>query len=332
MTKWLNLFRNRPAAEKLPSPSPEAQAAAPGNELRVQTKWLDQTYAVVEHHDQSMRFATTGKSSFKRVRSLFEKEPITLAWIDSFGREQVLYDVGANVGMYTIYAAIMRQAQVYSFEPEALNYAELNKNIYLNGLHGQVMGYCLALSDVDKIDRLLLSDFGLGISYHDFEENSWTEDKKFSPDWIVTRNDRKPQGCIGRRLDSLVADGLPFPDHIKIDVDGLEHRVVSGMTDLLRNPKLKTMLIEINFDNPKNLALIDDLVALGWRFSWAQLRINRKVKFTVEQIKGYQARGVGGLNYIFYRDAIYDSFFANVFERYVPGVSLNVEDLIPVWT
>lgn len=314
MMRWLR---------RLPGPRSATPAAppAPAEQLRVTTKWLDQTYAEVAHGGKAMRFATTGSSSVKRVRSLFAKEPITLAWIDSFGEGEVLYDVGANLGMYTIYAAVMRQARVYAFEPEALNYAELNKNIFLNDLHGQVMAYCLALSDVDKLDKLLLSDFGLGISYHDFAENSWTGDKAFAPDWTVTRENRKPQGCIGRRFDSLLADGLPVPDHIKIDVDGLEHRVFGGMSAVLARPELQSVLIEINFDNPKNLAVIDKMNALGWRFSWDQLRVNRKVKFTVDQILDYQRKGVGGLNYIFYRDGKYDRYFHDVFEGYEPGAT-----------
>lgn len=292
-------------------------------EGNIKTKWLDMDYAEVRYRDMAMRFATTGSSSKKRVRTLFSKEPITLAWIDTFGLGETLYDIGANVGMYTIYAAVMRRANVFAFEPEALNYAELNKNIYLNELHGQVLAYCLALSDVDKVDKLLLSDFGLGISYHDFEENSWTEDKEFAVDWKVSKDNRRPQGCIGQRVDTLVAEGLPVPDHIKIDVDGLEHRVIQGMLETLRRPELKTVLIEINFDNPKNLEIIDRITDLGWRFSWEQLRINRKVKFTVEQIKSYQERGVGGLNYIFYKDEFYDRFFSELFEAYTPGEPLD---------
>jgi FkbM family methyltransferase len=324
MMRW---FRKNKAAEQVVAKSqddrrPSGQDNQSGN-LRIQTKWFDQTYAEVDHDGRQMRFATTGNSSLKRIRSLFDKEPITLAWIDSFGDNEVLFDIGANVGMYTIYAAIMRRAQVYAFEPEALNYAELNKNIFLNDLHGQVLAYCLALSDVDKTDRLLLSDFGLGISYHDFEENSWTEDKQFAADWKVSRHDRRPQGCIGRRVDSLLDDGLPTPDHIKIDVDGLEHRVIAGMLETLRQPNLKTVLIEINFDNPRNLEVIDQMTTLGWKYSWEQLRINRKIKFTVEQIKGYQQRGVGGLNYIFYKDDFYTEFFVNLFENYTPGSPLD---------
>ncbi|MFN5086313.1 MAG: FkbM family methyltransferase [Novosphingobium sp.] len=290
----------------------------------LKTKWLDLDYAEVAYRDKAMRYATTGSSSTKRVRSLFTKEPITLAWIDSFHENEVLFDIGANVGMYTVYAAVMRQARVYSFEPEALNYAELNKNIYLNNLHHSCLAYGLALSDVDKTDRLLLSDFGLGISYHDFEENSWTEDKQFAEDWHVSKDNRRPQGCIGRRVDTLIADGLPVPHHIKIDVDGLEHRVIAGMLETLRQPDLRTVLIEINFDNPTNLAIIDQLQDLGWRFSWEQLRINRKVKFTVDQIKDYQVRGVGGLNYIFFKEDYYADLFQRVFETYTPGEIIDI--------
>lgn len=321
-SKLLQLFRRKLRGIPLPS-APSIREEQEHTSPWFKSKWLELEYSEIEFRDSVMNFATTGSSSRKRIRTLFSKEPVTLAWIDTFAPGSTFYDVGANVGMYTVYAAVMRSAKVYAFEPEALNYAELNKNIFLNNLHGQVLAYCLALTDVDKVDRLLLSDFGLGISYHDFEENSWAEDKTFAPDWTASKENRLLQGCQGRQCDSLLAEGLPRPDHIKIDVDGLEHRVVQGMLETLMMPELKTVLIEINFDNPKNLALIDRITDLGWRFSWDQLRINRKVKFTVDQIRAYQQRGVGGLNYIFYKDEAYDRFFAELFEIYTPGQPLN---------
>jgi len=334
LPRFLGRKRARAAQPESP-PSPAQPEVAAGTATNgksasgtIRTKWLELDYAEIEVAGNPMRFALTGSSSKKRLRTLFSKEPITLAWIDTFATGETVYDIGANVGMYTIYAAVTRGAAVYAFEPEALNYAELNKNIYLNDLHGRVLAYCVALSDVDKADRLLLSDFGLGISYHDFEENSWTEDKTFAPDWSVSRDNRRAQGCIGQRLDSLVKDGLAPPHHIKIDVDGLEHRVVEGMLATLQRPELKTVLIEINFDNPKNLLIVDRMAELGWRYSWEQLRTNRSVKFTVDQIRDYQKRGVGGLNYIFYKDDFYDAFFARLFDRYVPGEPIDAAGLI----
>lgn len=315
-----------PPSKLLPEPT-ETTARVISMDIiysKLKTKWLDLDYAEIVHRGKSMRYATTGLSSLKRVKSLFTKEPITLAWIDSFSEGEVLFDIGANVGMYTVYAAVMRDAKVYSFEPESLNYAELNKNVFLNDLHHSCLAYCLALSDVDKTDRLLLSDFGLGISYHDFEENSWTEDKQFTADWKVSRDNRRLQGCIGRRVDTLIAEGLPVPHHIKIDVDGLEHRVIAGMLETLRRPQLRTVLIEINFDNPENLAIIDIMQEIGWKFSWEQLRINRKTKFTVEQIKSYQQRGQGGLNYIFFKEDAYETLFNRIFDTYTPGEIIDI--------
>lgn len=291
---------------------------------RTRGKSLQLEYGKVLLRGKVMRFATTGSSSKKRLRTLFTKEPITLAWIDTFAEGETLYDIGANVGMYTIYAAVMRNAHVYAFEPEALNYAELNKNIRLNHLHKNVLGYCLALSDVNKADQLLLSDFGIGISYHDFEENSWTGDKAFAPDWVVSRDNRLRQGCIGRTLDSLISEGLPVPHHIKIDVDGLEHRVIKGMMEALRAPQLQTVLVEINYDNPANLEIIERMEELGWRYSWYQLRMNRKARLTEEQVRSFQERGVGGFNYIFYRDERLDSAFERAFHRYSPGETIDL--------
>lgn len=90
---------------------------------RIQTKWLDLEYGEVPLRVKAMRFATTGSSSKKRLRSLFSKEPITIAWIDTFAEGETLYDIGANLGLYMVYAGVMRNANVYAFEPEALNYA-----------------------------------------------------------------------------------------------------------------------------------------------------------------------------------------------------------------
>ncbi len=140
----------------------------------------------------------------------------------------------------------------------------------------------------------------LGISHHDFAVNSWTKDKQFSPDWLCKKDGRRTQGCIGRTVDSQITDGLPVPDHIKIDIDGFEHKVIAGMTGILRDPRLKTILVEINFDSPENLDIINTLGKLGWKFSWDQLRCNRINKLSVEYIKELLRRGTGVLNYIFY--------------------------------
>jgi FkbM family methyltransferase len=199
-----------------------------------------------------------------RVDSLFEKEPITIEWIAGFNTDDVLVDVGANVGMYSIWAAKTRGVRVFAFEPEAQNYALLNRNIVLNELGGRVTAYCLGLSDAPGYSELHLANLDLGGSCHSLGEKV---DYKHDP--------MKPvysQGCVAARLDDLVAAGvMPLPDHIKIDVDGFEPKVIAGATHTLRQSKVKSLLIETNQNLADHLRMVAELNALGFRHDPAQV-------------------------------------------------------------
>jgi ribulose-5-phosphate 4-epimerase/fuculose-1-phosphate aldolase len=68
---------------------------------------------------------------------------------------------------------------------------------------------------------LNLGTFGIGYAFHDFGENTWTKDQKWTPDVTTKRDQRVQQGCMGIPIDELVSSGfMRTPDHIKIDVDG----------------------------------------------------------------------------------------------------------------
>jgi len=199
-----------------------------------------------------------------RVDSLFEKEPITIEWIGRFQPGDVLIDVGANVGMYTIWAAKTRSVKVWAFEPEAQNYSLLNRNIVLNHLGEQVKAYCLALSDQAGYSELHLSDTQPGGSCHSLGERV---DFNLQP-----RVPAYSQGCVAARLDDLVAASVvPQPDHIKIDVDGFEHLVIAGARHVLKTRKLRSMLIEINQNLAEHMAMVKEIQALGFRFDPVQV-------------------------------------------------------------
>ena len=199
-----------------------------------------------------------------RVDSLFTKEPDTIEWISSFQPADVFVDIGANVGMYTIWAAKTRGVQTFAFEPESQNYGLLCRNIVMNGLTGNVVAYCLALSDTAGYSLLHLSEFALGSSCHSYGEKV---DHQLEP-----RNTKLSQGCVSSTLDMLVAGGvLPMPTHIKSDVDGLEHKVVVGCRDVLRDPRLKSVLVEVNTNLEQHRQIIADLDALGFKYSEQQV-------------------------------------------------------------
>ena len=57
--------------------------------------------------NNTLKFSIVNKKTLWRAKSLYQKEPITIKWIRKFKKDEVFFDVGANVGMYTIFAAII---------------------------------------------------------------------------------------------------------------------------------------------------------------------------------------------------------------------------------
>jgi len=259
-----------------------------------------------------------------RVTSLFAKEPTTIPYLETFSPDDVFLDIGANVGMYSIYAAVMTGCRVYCIEPEALNFAELNKSIYLNGLHDRVTAWCAAAGPQFEIGKLLLGAFAVGYSHHDFGESSWRKDMVWNPAVTVRRDQRVTQGSISISIDQLVASGmLPQPHHIKIDVDGHEPKVVAGAVKTFANPALKTVLIEIDFGSDACQAIIDTMVANGWQYSMDQLITNRQHIMKPERVGQLREIKKDGFNYIFYRDPAYGELFRDFLSRYEPPMDMK---------
>jgi len=172
-----------------------------------------------------------------RADSYASKEPETLDWLDANLREgDVLYDVGANIGVYSLYAAKLRKnCRVYAFEPAAQNFARLMRNVKLNGLDN-VIPCNMPLSDGQAFALFYVSDLEAGSALHNLGAESASK---------LTAAPSMRQGALSVSADSLVADfGLPSPNLIKIDVDGLEDKIVAGALKILRAPSLRGVLVE----------------------------------------------------------------------------------------
>lgn len=224
----------------------------------------------IEHEGVRMTFMTPSTFTRWRVDSIYQKEPWTLEWIASFREGETLLDCGANVGMYTIWAAATRGVRVIALEPESQNYALLNKNIMANGLTEKVRAYCMGLSDVTGFFDLHMADMRVGGSNHAVGEALNFKLEPLHP--------RFAQGCIAYRLDELVQSGaVPVPDHFKIDVDGIEHKIIVGARETLRRPQVKSLLIETNQNLAEHQTMIAELNALGFMHDPAQVqRAERK--------------------------------------------------------
>lgn len=217
--------------------------------------------------NSGIKFVFSNQITRWRIKTLLTKEPITIQWINSFHRDDIFVDIGANMGIYSIYAAVKKGIKVYAFEPEASNYNLLQQNILVNELQNLITSYCLSISDKMEMGILNLAEFRPGSSTHQF--NSDLNPFGLKGKFVFS------QGSFGLPLDYLIANKMmPQPDHIKIDVDGLEHKVVNGAIDTIRNAQ--SLLIEINKELPDHIKMIDLLDRLGFYYDPEQVKMSTR--------------------------------------------------------
>ena len=194
---------------------------------------------------------------FYRARTLESKEPETLDWIDHhIAPGDVMYDVGANIGQFALYAAL-GGARVLAFEPESQNFARLNENIVANGAGELLTAYPIGISDQLGFDRLFLQSLEKGAALHNIGEAVDQHGKVFRA--------AHAQGTVAVPIDDLHERfGLPFPNHLKIDVDGIERRVIAGAQRTLRDARLRSVLIEIG-DTDANRSIATTIEEAGLR-------------------------------------------------------------------
>jgi FkbM family methyltransferase len=187
--------------------------------------------------DNKYKFSTPNHLSSERAKTFSTKEPETLEWIDRFDEGAVVWDIGANVGLYSIYAAMTRSSVVFAFEPSVLNLEWLARNISANGLEQKISLIPIALSDTSQMGTLTMSQEDWGGSMSSFGVD-------YTHDGSVIQSLMSYQ-VLGLSGDDVVRclSILP-PDYIKIDVDGTEHLVLAGMTNLLST--VKSILVEVN--------------------------------------------------------------------------------------
>lgn len=172
------------------------------------------------------------------ARNLLTKEPETIEWINTFSDEDVFWDIGANVGLYSLYAAL-RNIAVMSFEPSSGNYYLLNRNIEINKMDNRVFALCLAFNDTTRLDSFYMVNSALGGAFSSFAE---AIDWKGNP-FIASFK----QAMIGFSIDDFVRQFDPlFPNHIKIDVDGIENKIIRGAKNTLSDKRVKSILIEMD--------------------------------------------------------------------------------------
>ncbi len=186
------------------------------------------------------RFVADSLHAFQRGKWLLTKEPDMIVWLNEQLRpDDVFLDIGANVGTFSIFAAmhLSEKGHVYSCEPHLPTAVQLMQNVAANNLGDRVSVISAAVSGED--------------SFVPFSYKRWREGASGSQLGIEGGVDlEKPVGTelkMGLRVDTMIERGLiPPPNLIKIDTDGIELPITRGMKNLLCGEnRPRSLMVEV---------------------------------------------------------------------------------------
>lgn len=218
---------------------------------------LQQRHDIPTRHGP-LAFLSSHPGALQGPRDFHSGEPETLAWIDRFAPGAVLWDIGANIGVYSLYAGKRGDIDVLAFEPSPASYAALCGNIAANRL-ARVRAYCLALDETTGLGILNMSRSYPGSVYNAFEQEI---DMSGAPLAIERR-----QSAVAVSADDLVDRfGAASPHHIKLDVDSTELAILRGAERLLEGSALQSVLVENTATaSAQNQAIAELLRGAGFR-------------------------------------------------------------------
>lgn len=196
-------------------------------------------------NEKKMIFFTPNSIIKWRVDTILSKEPETIEWIDSFksdSKEKIIFwDIGANIGLYSLYAASKhKNIQVFSFEPSSSNLRVLSRNISINNFYDKIIinqfplssekfGYAY-MNEPNFTEGWAMNSFGLPL---DYRGNKFDVEQKYK--------------MLGLSIDFILGNKfLEVPNYIKIDVDGIEDKILEGGINSLNHVNLKSVSIELN--------------------------------------------------------------------------------------
>jgi FkbM family methyltransferase len=179
-----------------------------------------------------LSFVVLGPVAAGRAMKLLTKQPGTIQWIDGFLPDSLFWDIGANVGVFALYAARRDDTRVVAFEPAAVNYFLLAANCEANGFADRVDCLLVGLSDGRAVARLDVSQFN--------PAQSFSVQGKRAPEYAGG------QTALLLSMDQLIEEyGMTCPNYIKIDVPGLTSRIIAGGVRMLRRPEVRELHVEM---------------------------------------------------------------------------------------
>ena len=212
----------------------------------------------LDYADATLKLQADSLIDLYRARAC-EKEPETVNWIEAYLQAgEVFYDVGANVGAYSLIACAHNKGNgvVHAFEPSFSTYYQLCRNIILNGYQRNIIPHMIGLTDNARMAVFNYKSFEAGSADHWLEANL----SKTSTGFVYS------QQLLAFSIDHLINEfNFPVPNHIKLDVDGTEIDVLRGAEETLRNNKLKSIFIEVRDTDGMSKEVDEILIMAGFQ-------------------------------------------------------------------
>lgn len=179
--------------------------------------------------NKKLLFKTGHGRLFWRAKSFHSEEKMMVKWLETFKRDDIYLDVGANIGIYSVPAATMCD-HVYACELDPLNIGTLKENIYLNRLTNKITIIPFPAISSNKIVKIHFRDLSLGDALQSINRKNRIK-------YIKTKKEHSSYH-LGFSLDYIFEKfKLGMPTKVKIDVDGNEKEVFDGAKEIILNAK-----------------------------------------------------------------------------------------------
>lgn len=148
----------------------------------------------------------------------------------------VVYDIGSNFGAYTVFLskAVGAGGQIIGFEPEWRSYRRCQENLRMNSLTN-VRLFDVALGNKEGEVDLVIDERPRSDAHHVLR----------NPRESATSPIQRVQAVNGDRF--IAEQALPIPNILKIDVEGVELEVLSGLSQTLCLPGCRLVCCEVHF-------------------------------------------------------------------------------------
>ena len=157
-------------------------------------------------NDPTIWFRTGHGRLFWRAIETPSLDLDTNTWIKTFDKNDIFYDVGANIGLYSIMAAKFTKATVFSVEIDLMNARMLYENIYMNNCQNKVTVLPFGLDSQSHQEKLFLKTMSYGDALHNLRQ----------PNAMVIDPGEIQVNVPVFRLDDVIKIlGLPSPTKIK---------------------------------------------------------------------------------------------------------------------